>query len=108
MVIEKNCGHCMWHQPNSKCTTYDAPKIREGKGKGKPAWWVCKCKASKHYYGKGRVPEDGIACQCFENRYESDKKTEEWLDMCHKSKPSTERPRYTRKRVMYVTSKRPN
>ena len=105
MVMEKDCGHCMWHQPNSKCTMYTAPKITQGEGKGQQSWWLCKCKESG-YFNKGRVSEDGKACQFFDNRYESEKKTEEWLNMCYADKGNKKKQEVFTRRRMYVKHKR--
>ena len=74
-IKHHTCGSCIYHIPTKRKL---APKIKEGKGIGEPANWVCGCKGCKHYE-KGRVCEDGYGCEHYENRYENEEKVNEWL-----------------------------
>ena len=81
-MIEQCCGKCMHHLPYGKPSEKEPKEITSGKGKGKKAYWVCKCKDSK-YYNTGRISEDGVKCTRFINRYESDKNTDLWVNKCY-------------------------
>ena len=87
------CGTCKHHLPSGKRVP---SSIKKGKGKGKPAYWLCKCEGATNF-GEGRVCEDGCGCKHWENRYESDEAVKEWIKRIHAPRKKA-KPRHNRKR----------
>lgn len=72
---QHTCGTCIYHLPNR---SRNIKSIEKGKGKGKPAYWKCKCKGAMNY-NEGRVCEDGSTCKHWKNRYKNDLTVKEWI-----------------------------
>lgn len=80
--INHDCGHCMHHLPDLQIDRKWPMAIVSGKGRGGPAYWLCKCSKTKHYM-KGRVAEDGTRCNYFDDRYSDPRKIDKWVGDCH-------------------------
>lgn len=101
--IHHDCGHCMFHLPNFQIDGKYPTAIASGRGKGKPAYWLCKCKSTRHYM-KGRVEGDGTRCSYFEDRYSDPRKIDEWIRNCHTTNEDEEEY-YSKKQQQKSTTK---
>ena len=85
MIGEHNCGNCMYHIPTDE---HNPKALRSGEGKGKAAYWVCKRTKKGKYY------TDGSMCNYFQNRYDSDARTIDWLENVNNEKQNYARLRH--------------
>jgi len=75
--MERNCSSCVHHVPNS---SKEPAMLTSGNGKGKLAYWVCELNS------RGKYCEDGVNCKHYCNKYEDDKKLQEWRDKVYSVK----------------------